>query len=520
MPDLPTLSHPPTLPIFPALPGIPNPLDQLGQDLGARMASLVASAFEAAMKSLWDFALTLLTGVLGVIDHLTTPNLDPRTGPLATVLPATLWVGAVLLVALSLIQIGKAALSGGAGLAHLLTGVAQYLIVSATALGVLTTLVTAANAAALGILSAGLHARSWQAISVTNTAWQNGVAGVSGVGLGLIALLGVLPAAVGLLVAALVREASILVIAATIPILAAGLVAEATARWFWTGLRWLLALIMLTPAVAIVLALGLQLAAGAANPTGVTAAASSDTGQQAVTAFVGAAVLLVSVFCPLALFKLFAFIDPGTPSGQRLRTSFSGTGTTASAPAGTSGTRASGTGASGTGASGTGASGSGGAATSQENDASEQVDARWAGAVGKLSAAHAAMSSGAQSSMSAAGPVLSAVGVGAGADPHERGAGGGRGQRANAARPDSRDQAGDTSSTPDEDPTTAAPQVEPPAPPDLPGPENPGPGSNGPGSSGPGAGGSPGKSPTPAGGPGPQGGGGGGAAASEAAVVA
>jgi len=291
------------------VPDIPNPIDQLGQGLGATMASLAGSAFDAAMKSLWDFAVALLGAVLGIIDHLTTPNLDPRTGPLASVMPATVWVGAVLLVVLCFVQVGKAAISGGSGLAQLFKGIAQYMVVSVSALGILMVLVTAANAAALGIIAAGLHAGSWQGISAANTPWQNGVNGVSGAGLGLIALLGVLPAAIGLLVAALVREASILVIAATIPILAAGLVAEATARWFWTGLRWLLALIMLTPAVAIVLSLGLQLAAGAAS---ATAATTSDTGQQAVTAFVGAGVLLVSVFCPLALFKLFAFIDPGT----------------------------------------------------------------------------------------------------------------------------------------------------------------------------------------------------------------
>src|SRR6186997_454729 len=149
---------------------------------------------------------------------------------------------------------------GDPGLGHRVPsqgrGIAQYMIVTAAALGILTTLVSAADAAARGILAAGLNAHSWQGISAANAPWQNAVHGVSGAGLGLIALLGVLPAAIGLVVAALVRQASILVIAATIPILAAGLVAEATARWFWTGLRWMFALIMLTPAVAIVISIG------------------------------------------------------------------------------------------------------------------------------------------------------------------------------------------------------------------------------------------------------------------------
>ncbi len=473
------------------MPDIPNPIDQLGQGLGATMASLAASAFDAAMKSLWDFAVTLLGAVLSIIDHLTTPNLDPRTGPLASVMPATVWVGAVLLVVLCFVQVGKAAISGGSGLAQLFKGIAQYMVVSVSALGILMVLVTAANAAALGIIAAGLHAGSWQGISAANTPWQNGVNGVSGAGLGLIALLGVLPAAIGLLVAALVREASILVIAATIPILAAGLVAEATARWFWTGLRWLLALIMLTPAVAIVLALGLQLAAGAAN---ATAATTSDTGQQAVTAFVGAGVLLISVFCPLALFKLFAFIDPGTGSGQRLRTSL--TGGSAATPNAQSGQRGQST---------------SGAKTNQENDASEQVDSRWAAAVGKLSAPHRAMASGAQSAMSSAGPVLSAVGVGAGADPDHATRGS---QGRNTSTPRSPRQGSDTSTPSTEQ--TPPPQIDPPSSPEAPGTHSSNPDHSGPGPkpNQPAAGSKPGS------GPGPKGGAGGTAGASEAAVVA
>ena len=187
------------------MPSIPNPIDIIGQGLGGSLADLAESAFNQAMKSLWDFSLSLLKGVLGVIDHLTLPNLDPATGPLSSVMPATIWVGGVLLVLLSFIQVGKAAMSGGAGLLHLFKGIAQYMIVTAAALGILTTLVTAADAAARGILATGLHADSWQGITAANAPWQNAVHGVSGAGLGLIALLGVLPAAIGLIVATLVR---------------------------------------------------------------------------------------------------------------------------------------------------------------------------------------------------------------------------------------------------------------------------------------------------------------------------
>lgn len=377
------------------MPDLPNPIAPLADSLGSALAGVAATAFDTAMKSLWDFAISLLAGVFAVVDHLTAPNLDPGTGPLSAVLPATLWIGGVLLALLCLLQIGKAALTGGAGLVHLAKGIAQYVIVTAAGLGLLAVAVTAANAAAIGILTAGLQVSTWSGIAASNTAWTNAVHGISGAGLGLIALLGVLPAAITLLVTVLVREAAILVIAATVPILAAGLVAEATARWFWTALRWLLALVLLTPAVALVMALGLRLAAGASGATAATDTAAS-AGQSAVTAFVGAGILLVSVFCPLALFKLFAFVDPGTASGQRLRTSWAGAGA--------------------------GAQPGGASAASQEAssggsaDGSNQVENRWSKAVTQMSVAHHALGSAAEKVMSTAAPVLAAAGVGEGVD--------------------------------------------------------------------------------------------------------
>src|SRR5450759_2502678 len=87
------------------MPSIPNPIDIIGQGLGGSLADLAESAFNQAMKGLWDFSLSLLKGVLGVIDHLTLPNLDPATGPLSSVMPATIWVGGVLLVLLSFVLI-------------------------------------------------------------------------------------------------------------------------------------------------------------------------------------------------------------------------------------------------------------------------------------------------------------------------------------------------------------------------------------------------------------------------------
>ena len=154
------------------MPDLPNPIGALAGGFTAGLSAAAETAFDAAMQSLWTFAVNLLHGVFDILDELTTPNLDPRTGPLAAVLPATAWVGGVLLVVLCLVQVGKAAMSAGTGMWHLFKGLGQYLIVAAVALGVLSGFIAAANAAALGILSTGLGVDSWAGVSTANSAWM------------------------------------------------------------------------------------------------------------------------------------------------------------------------------------------------------------------------------------------------------------------------------------------------------------------------------------------------------------
>ena len=85
------------------MPDDRNPIGLLGAQIGSSIADLAAGAFNTAMKALWDFALTFMGAVMGIVDHLTNPDLNPKTGPLAAVFPSTWWVGGVLLVVLSLI---------------------------------------------------------------------------------------------------------------------------------------------------------------------------------------------------------------------------------------------------------------------------------------------------------------------------------------------------------------------------------------------------------------------------------
>lgn len=313
------------------MPDVPNPIGAVGSALGNAVASTATSAIDEAGERIWQFALLLLAGSFDLLDRFAAPDVNPSSGPTAGLLPLTLWIGGIVALLLGLLQLGKAMAAGGKGLGRLVIGLAQYAAITSAGLGFLAVLVAAADGLATGLLASGLGADSFGALAERNTFWQDAAQSSGGLAMGLVALLCVIPAAFMLLIEALIRHAAILVLATTVPILAAGLVMESTARWFWTGLRWMIALLLLTPAVALVMTMGMQAAEGS------VAALSGDSPAAATVGMaVGGVTMLVALLCPLVLFKLLAFLDPNTVSGGAVRGFMSGTGG-AAAPGGSGG---------------------------------------------------------------------------------------------------------------------------------------------------------------------------------------
>ena len=119
--------------------------------------------------------------------------------------------------------------------------------------------------------------------------------------------------AIGHLLVMLARGASLLVLAATNPIAAAGLVWEGGRSWFWKAFRWFHAAAFTPVIMMLMLGLGVQ-------ATSHVALSTTDSLQKAIgTAVPGVMLILVGCFAPLALFKLLAFVDPGTSSGAAMR---------------------------------------------------------------------------------------------------------------------------------------------------------------------------------------------------------
>ncbi len=293
-----------------------NPLHWLGSAaLGA-----ATDTWKAAMIGLWTAGVWLLQLAFKLIDAFTTPDVSP-TGPLAAVLPTTLWLGLFVVSITMALQLAVAIVRrDGKSLGRIVIGVCQFGVVWVGYLAVAGLLIAAASGLTTGLLSSMLHIPSWSAYAASNT-WprqleDTGAASV----LGLSALFLLIPASFAYVLIMLVREASLILLLATAPIAAAGLVNDTTKMWFWKTLRWFLASLLIAPAAALILGVGTSLS------NGVISGAGTDTVAAAGTAVVGCVLVMIGAVCPMTLFKLLAFVDPGTGSGAAMRQSMTDAG--------------------------------------------------------------------------------------------------------------------------------------------------------------------------------------------------
>ena len=299
-----------------AFPRIPNPLSWLGDQAGM----VVADVWKAAMTGLWSAALWLLQLAFRTIDAFTTPDLSAG-GPIGPALPMIGWlaastVGIMFLVQLALVVVRR----DGKSLGQLLLGTVQFGAVWVSYLAVAGVLVLAAGGLAHGILQSMLHIGGFSMLDVSQS-WPRRISDVTAATvLGISGLLLVIPAAFLYLIVMVVREVAIILLVATAPISAAGLVSEVSKVWFWKTLRWFLSALLIAPVAALIIGLGVQIAHGVIDGHGDQTAAAVGM------AVVSTLIILIGALCPLVLFKLLAFVEPGTASGAALRQSWDDAG--------------------------------------------------------------------------------------------------------------------------------------------------------------------------------------------------
>lgn len=300
----------------------------------------VGGVIDAIMKGIWAAAVWLLRTVFQLVDSFTTitfvsddGGIDPAS-PIASIWPMLRWLSLAIALGLFFLQLITTMLRGGRGLFRLATGPLAYALAVGMTAGGFALLFAAGDGITAILLDQGLKTDGFVGVLDSTAAAKvfipspdlgaDPVAVKSAAAvasqldatarawvLGLVALFWVIPAGLGFLLESLFRAAVFLVLVATSPITAAGLLADATASWFWRQLRWAIAAAGLKPALALVLVIGVNML-------------SKPTGLQGL--LVGAGVLLVALFCPFVLYRLLAFVDPGTNAGAAARSFLSGSG--------------------------------------------------------------------------------------------------------------------------------------------------------------------------------------------------
>ncbi|KQZ72455.1 type IV secretion system protein [Nocardioides sp. Root151] len=294
---------------IPGIGDIPNPFEAIGDVI----AKAAADAWTAAMLAVWNSGLFVLRIVLTFSELFLTPDLR-ADGPGKDVYAFTLWLALALVVILAMIQLGAAAFKReGKGLARAFIGAGQFVVINACWFGYAVTLIAACGAITRALMKSLLKVQTWPD-------WDPlgglGVDDITDAGVATaLAFLGIFLwlAAIGHLLVYLARAASLLVLTATGPLAAAGLVSDFTRSWFWKSLRWLHAAAFTPVLMIMVLGIGVQFA------NGVAAHLAEDTAKTFGTALPAVMTILISVVAPLSLFKLLAFVDPGTPSGASFR---------------------------------------------------------------------------------------------------------------------------------------------------------------------------------------------------------
>ncbi|MEQ3552871.1 hypothetical protein WIS52_20585 [Pseudonocardia nematodicida] len=307
----------------------------IGDYLSDPIGAAAESAFGSAMQAVWDSAIWLLKGGFELADQVSQVQPSTITGndandpdsiggaapdgaeaalDLSSLWSTMIWLAALIALGLFFYQLSSVALRGGRGMLRAVTGPVQFGIALAVTTGAVAALLTGADGLTTLFLGNLGEQGNFTAVldnpAVADRFGENPnlgddiADGVRSMILGIAALFGVIPAALGFALAMIFRAAAIMVLIATIPIAAACLVADSTASMFWRVVRWLLAAVLLKPALALVLVIGVNIISNVEGPAGVLA---------------GTAVLLISLFCPMVLYRLLAFVDPGTHAGMAMR---------------------------------------------------------------------------------------------------------------------------------------------------------------------------------------------------------
>lgn len=297
-----------------------NPFSALAGAASAAAGGVATTLWTAAMLAIWNAGLFFFRLILNLMDTWLTPDLSTR-GPAHSVYAYCFWIAGSLMVIFLIAQLGLAAFRRDAKLlGRAAVGSGQFVLIWSAWIGYCAALIAACGGLTRALLNALFGGASLSQINLWKPFSTDSITdAVVATVLGFLGIFLILSSLAQLLVF-LVRSASLIVLVTTSQISAAGLVAEFSRSWFWKTVRWVHAAAFAPVLMVLVLGIGAKMTEGAA--TGLT-----DSTQQAVgTAVPGVILICMSAVCPFALFKLLAFVDPGTATGAAMRQGLAASG--------------------------------------------------------------------------------------------------------------------------------------------------------------------------------------------------
>ncbi|RMB57846.1 type IV secretion system protein [Tessaracoccus antarcticus] len=299
-----------------------NPWDSvvgIFQDLAAAGGRIITDLWITICMAIWGAGLWVFRMVLQIGEWLMTPSLaattaDGSPNALTYTYGITLWFALMLALILTMVQLIVALIRrDGRSLGMLLLGAAQFLLASSLMFSYAAAVVAAVGGINQALMRELLGVKSMQDLQLPG--FDIAEAAVSGMVATVLLLLGLVlwVAALSHVVVLLGRSVALIVLTATAPIAAAGLIYEPLKVWFWKTLRWFHAAAFAPLLMTLMLGIGVQVA------NGVAFGVEDDAQKAAAAAIPAVVMILVASWSPLALFRLLAFVDPGTTSGASFR---------------------------------------------------------------------------------------------------------------------------------------------------------------------------------------------------------
>ncbi|MCK0113522.1 type IV secretion system protein [Ornithinimicrobium sp. F0845] len=291
---------------------MPNPFEWLAKKA---VGELVVDTWTSIMLVVWSGGLWFFKWVLGFIDTIMTPDIS-ATGPAGQVYQYTYWLALSLVVILAVAQLGWAAFRrDGGDLADAGIGLGQFIVVLVCWISYCVMILAAVQGLTAALMQAMFGVDRfghWEPSGVSFIATEDVTDTVLATVLGFMGLF-LWAGAVGFLLVMLTRAGALIVLVATAPIAAAGLASGFSRSWFWKANRWFHAAAFTPLVIALVLGLGIALTSG------VVSGEADGLAKTVGTAIPGVFLICIACFSPLALFKMLAFVDPGTQSGAAMR---------------------------------------------------------------------------------------------------------------------------------------------------------------------------------------------------------